>query len=291
MGNFVHRLKNAAKAPVYALARRAARSYIAGSRLSEALTLADHLASQGLRTTLGYWDAVGAEPSVVFAAYHEALLALAAAPRDRYLSIKYPSLGYSAEMIESLVREAKRLEVRLHFDALGPESVDRTWEAVETAMRQDADIGCTLPARWRRSPDDADWAVRRGLAVRIVKGQWPDPTDSALDPRRGFEAVVERLAGRARAVAVATHDLRTARVALQRLSDAGTPTTLELLYGLPFHRQIHLAKEYGVAVRIYLPYGEAYLPYCLSQLKRNPRLAWWLVRDAMTARIGRAAAL
>ena len=31
MGNFVHRLSRAAKAPVYALARRAARSYIAGT--------------------------------------------------------------------------------------------------------------------------------------------------------------------------------------------------------------------------------------------------------------------
>jgi proline dehydrogenase len=291
MGKFVHRLTSAAKAPVHALARRAARSYIAGSRLSEAMKLAERFAAQGLRTTLGYWDAVGAEPAVVFAAYHEALLALGAARRDSYLSIKYPSLGYSAEMLQSLVREAKRCELRLHFDALGPESVDRTWEAVEVAVRQHADIGCTLPARWRRSPDDADWAANRGLAVRVVKGQWPDPNDASLDPRRGFEAIVERLAGRARAVAVATHDLRTARIALRRLSNTGTPTTLELLYGLPLHRQINMAREFGVATRIYLPYGEAYLPYCLSQLKRNPRMAWWLLRDAVTARIGRAAAL
>jgi proline dehydrogenase len=291
MGSFVHRLTRAAKAPVYALARRAASSYIAGTRLSEAMELAERFAAQGLRTALGYWDAVGSEPATVFAAYHEALLALGAARRDSYLSIKYPSLGYSQEIMESLVREAKRFEVRLHFDALGPESVDRTWEAVEAAARQDADIGCTLPARWRRSPDDADWATRRGLAVRIVKGQWPDPTNSNVDARRGFEAIVERLAGRARTVAVATHDLRTARFALERLSEAGTPTSLELLYGLPLRRQIQLAREYGVATRIYLPYGEAYLPYCLSHLKRNPRVAWWLLRDAMTARIGRAAAL
>ena len=291
MGNFVHRLSRAAKAPVHALARRAAKSYIAGGRLSEAMELAERLAAKGLRSTLGYWDAVGTEPAAVFAAYHEALLAMGAAPRDSYLSIKFPSLGYSQEMMESLVREAVRLEVRLHFDALGPESVDRTWEAIEAAVRQDADIGCTLPARWRRSPDDADWAARRGLAVRVVKGQWADPADSDLDSRRGFEAIIERLAGRARMVAVATHNLRIARAALERLSDAGTPTTLELLYGLPLRRQIHLAREYGVAIRIYLPYGEAYLPYCLSQLKRNPRMAWWLFRDAMTARIGRAAAL
>jgi proline dehydrogenase len=291
MGNFVHRLSRAAKAPVHALARRAAKSYIAGTRLSEVMGVAERLTAQGLRTTIGFWDAVGAEPATVFNAYSEALVALGEARRDTYLSIKYPSLGYSEEMLESLVREAKRLEVRLHFDAMGPESVDRTWKAVETALKQDADIGCTLPARWRRSPDDADWVVRSELAVRVVKGQWPDPSDSDVDPRRGFEAIIERLSGRARMVAVASHDLRTARTALKRLVDAGTPASLELLYGLPLRRQIELAKEFGVPTRIYLPYGEAYLPYCLAQLKRNPRMAWWLLRDAMTARMGRAAAL
>lgn len=291
MANLVRRMTRAAKAPVNALARRAARSYIAGTNLSEVMTFAEGLAGRGIRSTLGYWDAVGSQPATVFAAYHEALVALGAVKRDTYLSIKFPSLDYSAEMLESLVREAKRLNVRIHFDALGPESVDRTWEAIDTALRQDADIGCTLPARWRRSPDDADWAARRGLAVRVVKGQWPDPTDSTIDARRGFQAIVDRLAGKARMVAVATHDLKTARPALQRLTDAGTPTTLELLYGLPLTRQMNLAREFGVATRIYLPYGEAYLPYCLSQLKRKPLMAWWLVRDAVTARLGRAAAL
>ena len=54
---------------------------------------------------------------------------------------------------------------------------------------------------------------------------------------------------------------------------------------------MNLAREFGVATRVYLPYGEAYLPYCLSQLKRNPRMAWWLLRDAVRRRLGRAAAL
>jgi proline dehydrogenase len=290
MGTFVHRITGAAKAPIHALARCAARSYIAGTCLKEAMELSERLAAHGMRSTLGYWDPVGSDPAKVFAAYHEALLALAASRRDSYLSIKFPSLGYSTEMLSSLVREAKRVNVRLHFDALGPESVDRTWAAVEMAQRQGADVGCTLPARWRRSPDDAEWAIRRGLSVRVVKGQWPDPNDARLDPRRGFEAVVERLAGKAKMVAVATHDLHTARAVIDRLTTLGTPTSLELLYGLPLKRQVHLAREFGVAARIYLPYGEAYLPYCLSQLKRNPRMAWWLLRDAMTARLGRAAA-
>jgi proline dehydrogenase len=66
---------------------------------------------------------------------------------------------------------------------------------------------------------------------------------------------------------------------------------LEILYGLPAQRQIALARELGVAVRMYLPYGSAYLPYCLGQLRRRPRLAWWLLRDAVANRLRRSAAL
>ena len=82
-------------------------------------------------------------------------------------------------------------------------------------------------------------------------------------------------------MAVASHDVTTARRAIEALLTAGTPTTLELLYGLPSRRQIELWRELGVRVRVYIPYGAAYLPYCLAQIKRNPRIAWWLVRDAL----------
>jgi proline dehydrogenase len=284
-------LSEQAKAPLHALARRAAHSYIAGPRLVDALGVAEGLSAQGLRTALGYWDAVGSVPETVFTAYCDALDGLAASRRDSYLSIKLPALGFSRELLEKLVIRAKEKAIRLHFDALAPESVDQTWQAIQLALRQGVDLGCTLPARWRRSPDDAEWAARYGLAVRVVKGQWADPSAPNHDPRRGFAAVIDRLAGRARMVAVATHDLATARVALKRLHDAGTPATLELLYGLPMVRQLDLAREFAVGVRVYIPYGEAYLPYCLSQLKRRPWLAWWLVRDAVWERWKRSRAM
>jgi proline dehydrogenase len=123
--------------------------------------------------------------------------------------------------------------------------------------------------------------VDQGFSVRVVKGQWPDPEAPKHDQRTGYLEVVRRLAGRARHVAVASHDLQTARQALDILLTANTSTSLELLYGLPSRRQIELASSFGVPVRIYVPYGSAYLPYCLAQMKRNPRIAWWLLRDAL----------
>ncbi len=276
----LNRIRSLAKAPLYGVARMAARSYIAGDNLNTALEVAGQLRKRGLATTLGYWDAAGESAEQVLAAYAATIDAIAASPPDSYASIKLPSLKFSGDALAQLSERARRWDVRLHFDAMAPDSVDRTWQTIAASLPAGSDLGCTLPARWQRSVADADWAVEHGLAVRIVKGQWPDP-DRDVEPIAGFLAIVERLAGRSRAVAVATHNVALAEKAIQRLQAAGTPVTLELLYGLPSRRQIELAKRLNVPVRIYVPYGAAYLPYCLGELKKNPRIAWWLVRDAL----------
>jgi proline dehydrogenase len=143
----------------------------------------------------------------------------------------------------------------------------------------DVDIGCTLPGRWRRSPNDAHWASDHGLCVRVVKGEWPDPREPQRNPRAGFLEVIDALAGRARRVGVATHDVALARAAIRRLQAAGTPCGLELLYGLPMRESIRHARELGIDVRVYVPYGEAYMPYALSQIRRRPRMLLWLLND------------
>jgi proline dehydrogenase len=85
-------------------------------------------------------------------------------------------------------------------------------------------------------------------------------------------------------VAVASHDVTLARTALERLIRSGTSCELEMLYGLPMKASIAQARELGVPVRVYVPYGQAFLPYAMSQLKQNPRIAWWLLRDLVMRR-------
>jgi len=92
--------------------------------------------------------------------------------------------------------------------------------------------------------------------------------------------VIERLAGRARHVSVATHDPKLVRGAFC-VAGAGTPCELELLYGLPVGAVLPIARELGVPVRVYLPYGHAWLPYVVGRLKKEPRVALWLMRDVM----------
>jgi proline dehydrogenase len=244
---------------------------------------------------------------------------LAHDPPASYVSIKLPALRFSRELLREVAekamapsplpgggegRSSKERAVfdhgtrsapttwgrRLHFDSLAPETVERTQQMIDELLADlpGLDVGCTLPGRWRRSVEDAHWAARRDLFVRVVKGQWADPEDPNRDAGVGYLEVINQLAGRARRVAVATHDVALAAEAVRRLRAARTPCELELLYGLPMRQSIKQARELGVGVRIYVPYGETYLPYALSQVRRRPRVLWWLVKDAVASLFSRA---
>jgi len=273
------------------LARRAARAYVAGPALADALSACRHAGRSGLASAIGFWDPLGETPDDVARAYLGALDALGREAFDCYLSVKAPSLDFSSELLLELAERARARDVRVHFDALGPESVDRTFDLIEAALGRHRRLGCTLPGRWRRSLRDAARAAELGLAVRVVKGEFPDEDGAELDPRRGFLAVVDRLAGRARFVAVATHDAALARLALERLLSTGTPCEAELLFGLPSGDPRRVARGKGVAARLYVPYGLGALPYRLSEARRRPEVLWWVARDLVRARATTAASV
>jgi proline dehydrogenase len=327
-------LRRTASACLMPLASRAARSYIAGPDVNDAVRVAGQLSQQGYAVTLGFWDGPGDTPASVAAEYLAALEALSRESYDGYLSIKFPAIGNSGELLEQVLERAQRavaraqlgLEspgatepgdglardrsavkthrnthalqaaagpalaelhfprpagIRIHFDSLAPEAADAMWSAACQASASGAAISCSLPGRWRRSLADADAAIDAGIVPRVVKGQWPDADDPQADLRRGFMKVVNHLAGRAPHVAIASHDAPLTREAIACLRAAGTTSELELLYGLPERASLSLALREHVPVRFYVPYGKAYLPYCLGQARRNPRLLWWLMRDAL----------
>jgi hypothetical protein len=43
---------------------------------------------------------------------------------------------------------------------------------------------------------------------------------------------------------------------------------------------LKVARDLAVPIRNYLPYGYAWLPYALRQARRDPRILWWVLRDA-----------
>lgn len=263
------RIGEAASAVLMPLIGRAARPFLGGKTIEDALCVAARLHREGASTSFSYWD-VGRESLQEIETL--ARNALQAIPCDSYLSLKPPALRFSPEAARRLAADAN---VRLHFDAHGADVVDRQ-NAMLEAMLDVAGperLGTTLPGRLLRSLQDAEWAVARGLNVRVVKGEWPDPADPGRDLARGFLAVIDRLAGRARRVSVATHDFALGREAMERLRAAGTPCEIEVLLGMPAKGLLGWAKANDALVRVYVPYGGGFVTNAVGVLRRNPRLA------------------
>jgi proline dehydrogenase len=273
--------KSALRSLLTPLHGRAVSAYLAGPRIDDALPACLALEARGRASTVGFWNRGADEPHQVAREYEAAVETLSRRGLDSYLSIKAPALGFSPELVAELLERGRSVGVRVHFDSLSPETAERTIALIVAATQQHEGLGITLPAAWRRSPADAGAAAELGLGVRVVKGQWLDPTAPGQDPRASFLGLVERLAGRARRVAVATHDEALAREALRLLQAARTPCELELLFGLPAAAAARAADELAVPVRVYVPYGHASLPYRISDAIRDPRVPSWLLQDLL----------
>jgi proline dehydrogenase len=273
-----------ASAVLMPVVRRAGRAYVGGDTVHDALTIARRLNQDGLPNTLGFWDTVEYTPEQVAEIYVDAVKELAGSGLDTYLSIKPPALRYDPAFTAQVAAAAKKWNVRVHCDSHGPETADQS-HALEQALLSElpaTHVSTTLPGRWLRSLPDADWAVERGIRVRVVKGQWPDPEAPNRDFSEGYLEVIDRLAGRAREVGVATHDVPLTEKVVAKLRAAKTPFELELLYGMPMEKSLRWAKDNKVPVRVYVPFGKGFLPSAVGVLRRNPRLAWLVIKDFLT---------
>jgi proline dehydrogenase len=258
---------------------RVARVYVAGTKLEHALRAADKFAESNLRSTIAYWDARNEAPRRIADVYLAALRSLSGR-RQAWLSIKASSLNFSRELVGELVEAARTSGVGLQFDANVLEAVEPTRELLASFLASGARLGWTLPGCWKRSVEDAAWAASGGITVRVVKAPWPDPADPKADRHEGFLGVVDTLAGAAPRVVVGTHDLALVDEAVRRLRTAGSDCQLELLYGWPMRRSLEQAQRLGLSVSVCVPFGKSYLPHALSQLRTDPRHAWWLVRGS-----------
>ncbi len=282
-------LAAAASALLLPLMRRLAPDSIGGETLDQAWAVVERLQAKGMAHTLGYWDAPGDTPTKVADIYLAAIERIGASGHDGYLSIKPPALRFDAGAARGLARAALRANVRLHCDSHGLNVAELSFGFM-AALLEDLPPGLvsvTLPGRWQRSLADAEHMVARGVGVRIVKGEWPDPDDPARSLGDGFGELVERMAGLGGRTAVASHDPGLVEPAIARLQAAGAPCELEFIFGGQSGRLLEIARRAGVTARGYVPFGRGFVPSALKALRRDPSIALAMIGLKVPARSSR----
>jgi len=243
----------------------------------DAAALCGRLHRLGIAATVGYFQGDRDTPDTIVQSYRAMLETGACAG----LSVKAPPLGFDPGRLRAIAAAAANADVVLMLDAHGPGDAEATIAATEALLADFPQSGCVLPARWRRSRGDADRLRDTSARLRIVKGEWADPDGDPHDGGAAYLALIERLAGRAAPVAVATHDPALAARALDRLIAAGTPCELEQLRDLPRRRTMAAARARGVPVRLYIPFGPGWWPYAIDKALARPHLPLWWLRDRL----------
>jgi proline dehydrogenase len=259
-----------------------ARVPIDPATCSRGVALCHMLHDHGIPATIGKFSRNGDSPETIVSEYQFCSIAMRSASHENsfYLSLKPPALQFDPRRTVSICNLALQNGHGVHFDshdhdlqgptiALLDDTIGRTGAGISTTANWR--WGLTLPSRWKRSLGDLRWAIKKGIRVRLVKGEFKAARSSdEMNPQEGFLTMVERLAGSVAEIAVATHDHQLAREAVECARKKDTQVELELLFGMPAGGMIALSKEMQIPLRFYVPYGDNLLLYGLRHYLTHP---------------------
>ena len=263
-----------------------AKRYIAGDDLESAQSTANKLTSNGFELSFNY---VGEYCKTIEEArqaqnqYSEILNYYQNQTIDISIKLSQFGLLLNPEVCEDLVlkiaEQAHNNGQTIRFDMEHSTITDRTLDLCLQMNKEFPEtIGTALQARLFRTKDDMIELMKNNVSVRLVKGAYLEKQTIALksyqDIQNNYLQLITLLGSRTdRRCAVATHDEIILDNILSR-ADADR-FDFEFIYGIRRDLQQKL-KDQGQKVRIYLPYGENWLPYALRRLREWKNLVFIL---------------
>ncbi|MGH7408118.1 MAG: proline dehydrogenase family protein [Candidatus Methylomirabilales bacterium] len=275
--------------------------FIAGPEIADALAAVGRLAARGYQATLNHLgEHVKSAPAAAaeVEAQRKALERLRSGGVISHLSVKLTQLGLdldadlSARHLRHILEEAAALPTFVRVDMEGSANTDRTLALYRRLRPSFPNVGVVLQAYLYRTPADLEALHPLGLNVRLCKGAYREPPSVAYPRKRDVDASYLRLAERLLApeslhrgtfAAFATHDPRMVDGVRRLAAERGVPRErfeFQMLYGIGRDLQSALVAA-GYAVRIYIPYGDAWFPYFMRRLAERPANLLFLLRSLL----------
>lgn len=271
-----------------------AKRFIAGENLDDALPNFKVLNGEGFSTTIDLLgesvkNKVDAEEAVRSCLL--LLQALADHGIERNISIKLTQLGldidasFAQENLLRIVSEATRLNGFVRVDMEGTKHTQATIDMVCDVHRSLPAVGTVLQAMLRRTPADLERLMAQGIRVRLVKGAYKESEKNAyqnMDEIRAAYLNLSRiLLKNGNFPAIATHDellLTGVKKISEELGIAPHQFEFQMLYGIRQSIQLRLMQE-GWGVRIYVPYGDSWMPYVMRRMRERKENVWFVVKS------------
>jgi proline dehydrogenase len=269
------------------LARRAARRFVAGETLDDAVVAVRALNGRGIAASL---DLLGesvrsaADASVAARAYLALLDRISAERLDANVSLKLTALGLDigddvcATNVEQILTRAREQGSFVRLDMEGSAYTERTLRLFTDSLfpRFPDNVGIVLQSYLYRTAEDVERAIALRCRVRLCKGAYREPASVAFPEKRDVDAsylhCMERLLRAGPYPGLATHDERIIDTAVRMVRVEKIPAErfeFQMLYGVRRDLQERLVRD-GWRMRVYVPYGTHWYPYLMRRLAERP---------------------
>jgi len=277
------------------LVRPFAKPYVAGESLTEAIEKVKILNQQGYVVTmdiLGEHVSDKTEAVAVKDSYLELLQTIKLAEITGTVSFKLTHLGLELDQELALkntmeiVRTARDLAIPVTIDMENSPYTDITIEIYQQARAEFNKVGLVLQAYLFRSVDDIKVLDSTDFRVRICKGIYRESPEIAIQDRieinDSFTSMTHSLLKGEGFAEIATHDrelLDDLESWIEQNSIPKDRFEFQVLHGVPMGKRLERLLEKGYAVRIYVPFGNAWFDYSVRRLKENPNMAGYIISN------------
>ena len=270
-----------------ALAQKAARRFVSGVTLDEALPAIRDLNAKGAQVTMDFLgESVATKPEAIASA-DEAIRILefiASKGIQGNVSVKLTQLGlelgqdFCRDNVARVVDKAKALGNFVRIDMEDTAATDRTLEIFYAMLERvgPAHVGIVLQSYLYRTEKDAAEVMNRGGRIRLCKGAYKEPASAAYPKKRDVNAnyirVMKQMLDSGIYHGIATHDenmIRETKAYAEQNKIDRKRFEFQMLYGIRRDLQEQLPKE-GYNMRVYVPYGDQWYPYNMRRLAERP---------------------
>lgn len=280
-----HRRSLARLATAIPLTRAMVRRFVTGDRLEDALAALERLGAQGMRWTVDVLgESVSSREMATASAdrYIQTLDALAERGLEANVSMKLTQMGldidpdFCRQNVGRVVTRARQVGAFVRIDMEDHTKTQKTLDIVRAVHADYPEVGAVIQSYLRRSAADIEQLNREQIRVRLCKGAYDEPATVAFAAKeevdQSYRVLMEKLLLEGRYPALATHDERLLRHAVQFAEEHGIGAErfeFQMLYGV--RRDLHeWLVGLGWTVRVYVPYGTQWYPYYMRRLAERP---------------------
>jgi proline dehydrogenase len=276
-----------------------AKRFIAGEDRATALKNIKSLYDQGFLCTVDVLgESVHSEDQAIAAKneYLALLKDIETFHRPVDISAKVSALGMDISYdlckknVEELIDGAYHHTVRLDME--GSDLTERTLKLGLELQNDHKNLGVVVQSYLRRTERDIQSVIEQGVSTRLCKGAYKEPETLAYQSmdeiRENFLKQAFRLLKEGNLPAIATHDEFLIEQIIAFIKTKNIPRDsfyFELLYGVRRDIQKALLNK-GYQVRIYVPYGKAWLPYTLRRLAERKENIIFVVKNLFQETLG-----